>query len=64
MSPHFLCYECLGVPLCDSNTESCPSCGSKRGRLITDAEFREQYSTGAIRLIDPRTKKAFKKNKK
>jgi RNA polymerase subunit RPABC4/transcription elongation factor Spt4 len=63
MSPYFLCYDCSRATPCQQDDRICPSCTSSNGRILTDEEFRKQYSDGVIHLIDPSTGKPFKKGK-
>jgi hypothetical protein len=64
MSPYFLCYDCSSVNRCEPETNICPSCMSSRGRIISDQDFTQQHDSGAIKTIDPHTKKPFKKKHK
>jgi uncharacterized OB-fold protein len=63
MSPHFVCHDCGSVNFCEPKNTLCPFCHSSNGHIISNEEFREQHDTGAIKTIDPRTKKPFKKDK-
>jgi hypothetical protein len=61
MSPHFLCYSCSRTTPCQQDDKVCPVCSSTEGRILSDEEHKRQHEEGTIKLIDPRTGKAFKK---
>ena len=61
MSPYFVCHDCSKVTYCKPDNIVCPFCSSSDGHIISDKEYIDQRNTGAIRTIDPKTGKPFKK---
>jgi Zn finger protein HypA/HybF involved in hydrogenase expression len=64
MSPYFQCHDCEHVNQCAQDNKICPFCGSSKGHIISDTEFREKRNTGAIRTVTHYGKKSPKKHKK
>ena len=60
MSLYFHCFDCDRIREVNQETNTCPHCKSKNGRMMTDEEFNRQYSKDIIKLIDPNTGKPMK----
>ena len=65
-------YQCLNsdcsayqeiTPLFEDSEESCPLCGSKKGKVVSNDRLEEGLEAGVFFNIDPTTGKRAKKKK-
>ncbi len=58
--PYFHCYQCEFIVHTVKDRESCTLCGSNKGKLMTDEEYRADVEAGIIvheqKMKDPSKK--------